>query len=123
MLISISPTQTRNFWSRLTQMKAVKVSIIEWASDDYPGFVRCELIDAWQQKWYFIEKVPVMTTNDLWNDSRYPQPGKIACVVISRQRDSQGREVFTVDTSKPCGVESQEGISQFDVLADQLEET
>src|SRR5579859_5662505 len=52
---------------------------------------------------------------------RYPKPGSVGCEVSARWRDSDGRELIRISTARPWGIESTEGVSEFVVLAEQLE--
>lgn len=70
----------------------------------------------------FEEKVPVVTLEDLTVQSEYPREGVIACHVISAREDADGREVVTVDTQQPWGIESKAGQTRFDVFREQLVE-
>ena len=103
-------------------MPQVRVEIIRFVDDhDYPGWVECRLIDAWGREWSFMDKVPVFTCESLWSDSKYPCPGAIVCEIVERKTDASGRELVTIDTEKPFGVEATAGEYRFDVLAEQLE--
>jgi hypothetical protein len=42
-------------------MKAIVIEIIRLLSDDYPGFVECRFIDAWQKEHIIQEKIPVVS--------------------------------------------------------------
>ena len=98
----------------------VRVEIVRFVDDDQPGFVECRLIDAWGREWSFVDKVPVFSCEDLWADSNYPCSGSIACEIIQRKVDANGREVVTIDTEKPFDVEATEGGYRFDVFPQQL---
>lgn len=102
-------------------MTAVKAAIVEWVDDSYPGFVRCALVDAWGRTWSFVDKLPAFTLGDLDRQNPYPQPGSIACEVIRRWRDPAGREIVTVTTERPWGIEATTGETVFDVLVEELE--
>ena len=99
---------------------AVKVTIIRYADHSQPGWVECKLTDAQGTEWSFIEKVPVVTRAELDMHSIYPQPGVIACRIIDRSLDIEGREIVTIDTSTPWTVESTSGTTRFDVFLNQL---
>jgi hypothetical protein len=104
-------------------MMAVKVTITRYVSDDpQPGIVECELLDVHGRRWHFIEKTAVVSANNLDGKSVYPQPGVIAGEVVRRSRDAAGREVIHIDTEHPWGVESIDGVTQFDVLPESLVE-
>jgi hypothetical protein len=49
----------------------------------------------------------------------YPQQGLIGAEIVQRSLDTTGREVIRVDTG-PWGLESDEGVTQFDILPDLL---
>jgi hypothetical protein len=51
------------------------VQIESFVDDHQPGFVQCLLVDAHGHKHQFVEKVPVVSSNNLFADSNYPQPG------------------------------------------------
>ena len=103
-------------------MHAVTVQITGHAHDHFPGFVSCILRDIHGCIWHFVQKAPVVSLGTLTAQSAYPQSSEIACRVISRSADPQGRATVVVDTSTPWGVESEEGNARFEVFADQLVE-
>ena len=94
-------------------MHDIKVQIVRYVDDNQPGWVECELFDADGRRHLFIEKVPVLTLDDLRPDSKYPVPGIIRCEVLRNYRDEGGRELVHVRTEKPWGIESTEGLSEF----------
>ena len=98
----------------------VKVEIIEWIDNHQPGFVRCRLIDAWGKAWHFQDKLPIFTDKDLNENSKFPQPGIINCVMIKREIDDKGREIISIDTEKPYEIEAEENCYCFDVLYNQI---
>ena len=63
-----------------------------------------------------------MSSDGLDGDSAYPQPGVIAGEVVSRSRNAEGQEVCRIDTRRPWDVESVDGVTQFEVLAETLVE-
>ena len=66
-------------------MNAVGIELRRYVDDSQPGFVECWLTDANGREWSFVEKVPVVSTEDLDVGSNYPRPGIIACEVIERR--------------------------------------
>jgi hypothetical protein len=91
-------------------------------NDPQPGIVECTFSDADGREWKFVAKFYDFTNVDLWSDSIYPQPGFVACEILSRDTDKSGREIAEIDTDKPDrGRDSVDGVSQFRVFADQLE--
>jgi hypothetical protein len=99
---------------------AVAVDIIRYVDDSFPGFVECRLVDASGRAWLFHDKVPVVALADLDANSSYPQPGIIACRVLSRRLHPDGREIVSIDTASPWCVESTTGDTVFEVFATQL---
>jgi hypothetical protein len=105
------------------RMIGIRVSITRYVSDDpQPGIVECELFDANQRRWKFVEKTAVVCLDDLNCQSRYRQPGIIGCTIVKRDVDAEGREILTVDTSQPWSVESVDEQSRFGVSPDSIVE-
>jgi len=100
-------------------MMGVRVEIVRYANDSFPGWVECSLTDLRGHRWSFVEKVPIVTTACLDATSPYPQPGVIACEVVSQWRDS-GRQVLAIDTELPWHVEATTGETRFEVNAEQV---
>jgi len=51
------------------------LQITRFVDEDQPGFVACEFVDASGDVHEIIEKVPIVSTDDLWFDTTYPLPG------------------------------------------------
>lgn len=98
-------------------MIAVRVQVLRFVDNDFPGFVECELVDAHGRQWRFVEKGPVVTSDYLTARHTYPLPGVIACEVLDRTNG-----IARIDTSRPWAIESTEGRTQFDVLEELLVE-
>lgn len=100
----------------------VRATITRWVdSDPQPGIVECVFDDAAGRRWSFIGKYYDFTQEELGETSAYPQPGYIACGVTARGRDEQMRDIAHIDTDAPeRGRASEEGASEFDVLAELL---
>jgi hypothetical protein len=101
-------------------MVGVSVEIRRYADDSFPGFVECWFTDAEGRNWSFIEKVPVVSTEDLDAQSQYPRNGVIACQIVERQVDSNGSQLVVIDTEQPWGVHSSSGETRFVVRPEQL---
>jgi hypothetical protein len=100
-------------------MLYVRIKISRYVETAFPGWVECSLIDAVGQEHLFVEKLPVVTDADLDDASSFPCAGVFACVQIRRfQRD--GRQIVSIDTQSPWGIEATTGKTQFDVWAEQL---
>ena len=81
--------------------------------EDQPGFIECELIDAFGQQHIFIEKIPVVTGEYLLCSSAYPRPGSFDCEVIAEWVDENG------STASPSGIESNLAAAEFVVPSSQ----
>jgi hypothetical protein len=103
-------------------MFAIKIKITKFISDDQPGFVECTFIDANQKLHFVQDKVPIVTEKYLDANSEYPQDGIIACEIVKEWKDSNGQKIFTVNTSKPWGVDTVDGLTEFDMFEEQLTE-
>ena len=101
-------------------MTVLDVEIVRFVDPHQPGVVECSMTDAWSVEHRFIEKVPVVTNEDLTESSLYPRRGGIGCAVLRRWLDQGGRELVTIDTMTLWGIESKEGQTQFDVAASML---
>jgi hypothetical protein len=101
-------------------MPAVAIQITRFADDHQPGFVECQLVDAAGVSHIFVEKVPVVTTENLRSTSSYPCPGSIHCRLLAQWEGSDGQALSRIDTSKPWGVESSAGITEFVVRSSQI---
>ena len=107
-------------WNSPDSTVELKVDIVRFIDESYPGFVECRLIDANGREWCFHDKVPVFTTAPLNSDCALPQTGVIACQVVESSIRSDGREIICVDTERPWHVEAITGETRFDVYAEQL---
>jgi hypothetical protein len=104
-------------------MLAVKVMITRYLGDDpQPGIVECEMYDAHGHRWIFVEKTAVVSADRLDANTEYPQPGVIAAEVVQDSQDATGRDIRRIDTERPWGVESVDGVTQFEVLPESLVE-
>jgi hypothetical protein len=102
-------------------MFGVNVEISRYVDDSFPGFVECRLVDVWGRPHLFIEKVPVVTLENLDASSTYPQPGIIGCQIVERKHVN-GREILKIDTETPWHIESTSGETSFEVSPEQLVE-
>jgi hypothetical protein len=101
-------------------VEAVAVRIVRFVDDAQPGWVACELTDAFDRRHTLVDKAPVFTAKTLDADGPYPEPGVIACEVVERWQDGEGRRLARVTTARPFGVESTEGVTEFVVLSEQV---
>ncbi len=89
------------------------VRILRLKSPDYPGFVECAFSDAAGVEHKFVDKVPVVSLEDLDASSAYPCAGQVACEVEEQWRSDDGQTLARIRTDKPWGIESLTGQSQF----------
>ena len=100
---------------------AIKVEITSFVDSRQPGFVELAFTDAVGRSHRFVEKIPVVTTDNLDETSTYPQPATIDCVIVAQGVDDDGSRIITVDTSRPWDIASTSGESTFVVRPAQLE--
>ena len=102
-------------------MIGLSVLITKYISaDPQPGIVECRLFDVYGSELVFQDKTAVFSSLNLDVSSDYPQPGVIACEIIKQWQDVNGREIVSVNTERPWGVETLTGVSRFDVLRSQI---
>jgi len=99
---------------------AIKIKITSFIDSHQPGFVEGRFIDAWNKEHIVRDKVPIFTEEHLDESSDYPREGFVACEIIKTWNDSKGREIKTVNTEKPWGIESIDAIKEFDLLTEQI---
>jgi hypothetical protein len=72
-------------------------------------------VDATGRPHSIIEKIPVVTPEDLDADSEYPKPGTVRCEILKRYQNDKGQDLVCVTTNRPLSVETTEGLSEFTV--------
>jgi hypothetical protein len=65
-------------------MPNLRVQIVRFVDEAFPGWVESQFRDAQGEVHSIIDKVPMFTSAVLWSDSNYPQPGSIECRVLER---------------------------------------
>jgi hypothetical protein len=103
-------------------MPELLVQIDRFMDEHPPGFVACSVVDAMGTRHEFVEKVPIVTTENVSKDSSYPAPGTVACRVEREWQAPNGRRLIQVNTEQPWHVESVTGESVFVVLPSQVRE-
>ena len=101
-------------------MPALKISITRCVDEHQPGFVECQFSDADGATHVIIEKVPVVSSEHLWSDSKYPRNTDIECIVLERFTSSQGTPLVKIDTELPWHIESTSGQTVFVVHESQM---
>ena len=100
-------------------MTFLRVDVVAFVDESFPGFVRCAFADADGNRFTLVEKVPVVTTQELWTDSIYPQPGTVPCVGVEKLQDDTGRALARVSIC-PIEMGSPDYPEQFVVHESQL---
>jgi len=96
---------------------AVACQVVLWVADEpQPGVVEAHLTDADGRVWRFIDKEPIFCADAVDKLARFPVAGAIRCRIISHDTLSDGRQVVTIDTAIPDGVDS-DGVTIFRVAA------
>jgi hypothetical protein len=98
-------------------MPSIAVEIVRFVDEHQPGFVECRFQDAHGGVHVVVEKVPVVSTEDLRSNSHYPCPGAIGCTVEREYEDHEGRSLVAVNTELPWHVESSSGQTRFELLS------
>ena len=83
-------------------MTCLRVDIVGFADESFPGFVHCDFTDAKGSRHTVLEKTPVVTTENLWSDSTYPQPGLLPCDRVEGLHDGVGPALAVVSIN-PIG--------------------
>ena len=86
-----------------------------YCDNHQPGWVECVLPSVDGALHYFVEKVPVVTTDELDETTQFPQPVVLACEILSRD-DGQ----ITIDTARPCDIQSTLGSYRFTVSRERI---
>lgn len=90
-------------------MIVLKVNIIQIIDFSfYPGICEAVLVDAQGKEHHFIEKIPIVTAEDLDLTTIFPVQGGIRGEIVERLDN-----MLKVSIEKPDHVESVEGISEF----------
>ena len=93
-------------------MKECEVQIIEILDDSfYLGICRAVLEDYYNQKHYFVDKIPVLAGVHIDQMSKLPFAGYMRVEVINELGDA-----FDINTEKPDDIESENGCYRFVVL-------
>lgn len=98
-------------------MKLLVVDIIKYMyfENDYPGWVICSFIDAFGKTWYIEEKAPVVSSDDITENTKLPTKGYIGGEIISQDGD-----IVCFCTKEPWDIESRDGENKFYVFERQL---
>ncbi len=101
-------------------MPRFHVDIVQLVDAAQPGWVECGMVDGHGVRHSFVEKIPIVTTEHLSENSVFPRDGHIRCTFVSRRELSDGRNLVCVDTTSPDGVESTAGETRFELTSSRL---
>jgi hypothetical protein len=122
-LVTLTLAALEIFWEikllEFLGMVGLRIEISRFVEDGQPNVVECRFLDAYGQEHFIIEKVPVISAEDLGPGDTYPRAEVIACTVIQKKGE-RDLEIVEIDTRRPWGIESVEGESLFDVRSNQL---
>ncbi len=85
----------------------VEVEILGVESEDFPVWIECKLTEFDGSEHRIIEKLPVLTEQEL-NTKKLPTTLQIECTVLSIDQ-----EKVLIDLSMPLGIQSTEGVQKF----------
>lgn len=103
-------------------MPFLRLQIVRFVDEAFPGFVAGEFSDASGTTHTVIDKVPGLARGDLWSDSRYPQPGVAACVVLKYWEDAEKGPLALITLARPWGLADTNDEAEFVVLQSQIAE-
>ena len=105
-----------------SELGQLALRIVKCVDDAYwPAIVACEFVDAESRLHTFIGKYPIFSLDDdLDSKGTYPRHGALRCMVLSRSKDSGGRELVRISTAEPDNEESTQGLKEFVVLKSQV---
>lgn len=104
----------------MSLMPEITVQIVRFVDNSFPGFAEARFFDALGVERRFMEKVPVVSLEDLLADSDYPRAGVIRCEIENEWQDADGRSLVAVSTELPDGAVSTAGLSRFIILTPQI---
>jgi hypothetical protein len=99
----------------------VKGRVEGWRGNEpQPGLVEVSLTDARGKQWRFIDKAPIFSCDVFSAETAYPIDILIGCEELLRHVSPDGHDIVTVSTARPWGLETDDGVSEFEVSRDQL---
>ena len=101
-------------------MAELRVQIVRYVDDGFPGFVACEFTDATGQQHTIVDKVPIVSVEDLDASSQYPRPGAVPCSILETMRRENGVPLLRITTREPVPIDTVNGQSEFVVLASEV---
>ena len=103
-------------------MTGIKVQIIAFIDDGFPGWVRCTFTDTHGKQWFFEEKAPIVTDACLDENTAYPVNGVLAGQIEKTTVNDKNQEIVTINTNIPWSIASEDGMTLFEVFSNQIVE-
>ncbi len=103
-------------------MPFIHLQLVQFIGAFQPGFVAGVFTDANGTQHTIIDKVPVVALSELRAESTYPQDGAAARELIEQSFDAEKRSIVRISISKPWGLESTDGATEFIVFQSQIED-
>jgi len=100
---------------KTTSIKYLKIQILSFIEMGFPGWVLCAFQDVSGNTHTFEEKVPVVSSDFLDENSDYPQDGLIGCEILEEHEN-----VITIDLMNPRQIQTQNGENVFKVFSNQI---
>jgi hypothetical protein len=100
-------------------MSNLLVRVVRLVEDGQPPVVQVEFMDGAGQSHTFVDKEPIFIEKDYQSHS-FPRIAFVRCEVLEKWQDSRGQDLARITTSRPDGVESTDGLTEFVVTADSL---
>jgi dTDP-4-dehydrorhamnose reductase len=97
----------------------LKVKIIAFVDFHQSGIVRCSFVDKDGKEWFFNTRIPVVSSEELDENSEYPKEGIIQCWVNKIDVDSN-KKIVTIDLNYVVEDSFEEREYAFDVYKSQL---
>lgn len=79
-----------------------KIEITRFVDDAQPGWVEAVLVDAWGEKWTFVQKTPSFTEAYLDAESDYPVEAILECQIVGGYLDRNERLVAVIRAADEC---------------------
>jgi hypothetical protein len=101
-------------------MPFLNVEIVAFVDDFQPGFVECAFTDFEGKRHTFIEKLPVVTAQNLTMDSMYPLSGAVPCESVEPVQDASGRRLARISIAVSDSIDSPCRSAQYVVLESEV---
>lgn len=98
----------------------LKIKIIEFADNSQPGFVNCTFTDLYGQEYIIFEKIPVVTDENLDENSDYPKDGIVGCLILDENPDMTNANIVKINIAEPLHISTENDETIFFVLKNQL---